>query len=134
MAMTRAKGRVLAGFAAEFNRCWLCGVTAEQSWLKRLEIHHIVRGPSRGKALDERCALIRACHDCHFRRLDSMPVVMQLAIKKRYDLTCYDRVKVNVLRGRAKEAITEAEVDVKMAALNTRSLENAGFPWEKWRW
>jgi hypothetical protein len=43
--------------------------------------------------------------------MDVLPVAGQLALKRLSDPAGYDRVAVNRLRGRADEAITEAEVD-----------------------
>jgi len=46
-----------------------------------------------------------------------MSIVTQLAMKKINDPECYDRVAVNRMRGRADEAVTEAEVDEAVAIL-----------------
>lgn len=121
---------VLADFAAEFQRCWLCGTAAINTWPPRLEIHHIVRGPNRKKATGERCALIRTCPLCHEKRLDGMDVTAQLAIKLRSDPGGYDRVRVNRLRKRADEAVTEGEVRVALIEFEA-VLAESGYPFPR---
>ena len=76
-----------------------------------LHIHHIARGVHRQQAREVRVNLIRACMWCHDAHLDAMPIARQLAIKKKNDPQFYDRVAVNLLRGRQPEAVTEDEVD-----------------------
>ena len=111
---------ILADFAAEFDRCWLCGRTARQAAFGRLEIHHIVRGSLRAMARDEWCTLMRTCCECHESRLDGMAIATQLALKREHDPAGYDRVTVNVLRRRQPEAITEDEVDLAWSEWNKR--------------
>ena len=94
--------------------CMVCG-SFSHSW--PLETHEIARGPHRAQALREPAAWIRTCHACHMDTLDGMPVVQQLAIKKKHDPESYDRVTVNRLRRRADEAITEEEVDECLRSL-----------------
>ena len=88
--------------------CMVCGASY-LPW--PLETHEIARGPFREAAIREPAAWIRTCSKCHMDTLDSMPIVEQLAIKKLRDPEHYDRVKVNRLRKRSDEAITELEVD-----------------------
>jgi len=47
--------------------------------------------------------------------LDSMPIAEQLGIKALEDPENYDRVKVNLLRHRARDAISENEVIIEAA-------------------
>lgn len=73
--------------------------------------HEIPRGSHREKALFERCAWLALCRECH-EEMDSYakwPIAKQLALKA---LRCdsYDRRRVNELRNRAPEAISESEV------------------------
>ncbi len=86
----------------EFHRCQWCGTTGS-------EVHEIARGPGRRKALGVRAAWLHLCRDCH-REIASIPPAGQLAIKWLGDPVGYDRVTVNRLRGRADNAISEAEV------------------------
>lgn len=102
---------ILAEFAMDFDYCWLCGRKAPEVFPPRLAIHHIVRGVHRAAAREERCTFIRTCPECHADILDSMPIAGQLAIKLIHDREHYDRVKVNRLRGRADEAVSEEEVE-----------------------
>lgn len=95
-----------AGWVSAYKRCWICG---DRPWT--LDCHEISRGPARSAALREPAAWFATCRKCHMGPLDSMPVVRQLAYKKIHDPKHYDRVKVNRLRGRADNAITEDEVD-----------------------
>lgn len=124
--------KILEDFAAEFERCWLCGVKAEQTWPPRLEIHHIVRGSLRSRSRDKRSCLIRTCYSCHARNLDGMGVGMQLAIKKLNDPDGYDRLEVNQLRGRAPESIDESEVLRYIAVLRDGSIAT-GYPFDRIR-
>lgn len=92
-----------------FDKCMVCGRKAS-------EIHEIACGPSRQKALEEPAAWLWLCAECHrgkngVHNYAVWPISRQLAIKRRADPEHYDRVRVNRLRGRADEAITEAEVD-----------------------
>jgi hypothetical protein len=122
---------ILEDFAGEFDRCWLCGVMARNTWPPLLETHHIVRGPDRQKAKEERCALIRTCRRCHSERLNGMGVVRQLAIKWMNDRNGYDRVQVNTLRARSPEAITEGEVRAQVYELEGLA-GGSGFPFPRW--
>lgn len=97
-------------WAYEHDECFICGSR------KMLESHEICCGPSRQKALEEPATWLRLCAECHrgkngVHNYAVYPIFRQLFLKKRNDPEYYDRVKVNRLRGRADEAITEAEVD-----------------------
>ena len=118
---------VLQTFADAFDRCWLCGVKAINTWPPRLEIHHIARGCNRKKGQYERCNLVRTCQRCHAERLDGMPVAMQYALKLLHDRDGYDRVVLNLLRGRADDAVDE--LDVFAAYIQ---LVDSGYPYPKW--
>lgn len=74
------------------------------------QLHEISRGAAREASLGVRAALLNLCAACH-RIMDWLEVAGQLAIKKLSDPDGYDREVVNVLRGRARNAITESEVD-----------------------
>lgn len=102
--------------------CWVCGAAV------KLECHEIARGPARKWAVHDPSAWFATCHDCHMGPLDSMPVVDQLAIKRRYDPNKYDRVSVNRLRGRHPDAITDADVDSAESGLIDRGILSS--PWE----
>ena len=100
--MTRDKWR------KQWDRCMACGST----W--RLEVHEIARGPARQRALHEPAAWLFLCHGCHHDEFDDYsvwPLARQLCLKRKYDNPNYDREAVNRLRGRAPNAITEADVD-----------------------
>lgn len=102
-------------FIREYMKCWVCGTD------RALTVHEIACGPAREQALSERAAWMVACAPCNCGPLHDKtlwPVARQLALKAWYDPDHYDRVKVNLLRGRQPDAITEAEV-VKAAFLST---------------
>ena len=126
------KSKALKGFAARFDRCFLCGTKKENTW-PGLEIHHIVRGAGRKAAREERCVLIRTCQRCHQERLDGMDVVTQLAIKLITDPEGYARKAVNLLRRRAPEAITEDEVREKALELEYNQT-GEGYLFPRWTW
>ena len=128
-------------FAAIFDRCFLCGTRVINAYPPVLCTHEIARGPDRQVAKDERCCLIRTCARCHESRLNGMPVVRQLAIKKIADHQGYDRKAFNIirsahnLRGPQPEAITEAEVDAEVAVLEGMIKETGtGWPFPRWSW
>jgi hypothetical protein len=123
----------LTTFAESFNRCWLCGTLAINTWPPKLQIHHIVRGSDREKAKNERCVLIRTCERCHSAHLDGMSVARQLALKKINDPEGYDRILVNRLRGRADDAVSEGEVIMEVYDLQA-AAEATEWPYPKWHW
>lgn len=124
---------VLESFAQEFNRCWLCGTLAVNTWPPKIEIHHIVRGPLRQQAREEWCVLVATCQRCHQQYLDGMELATQLALKKINDPEHHDRLKVNELRHRAPDSVSE--VDVKIAELELIEMaKETGYPFPRWTW
>lgn len=100
--------------------CFVCGFSSCDGY--GLETHEIARGYARAKSMTEPSTWLRACNsqtkeDCHRRKLDGMSIVKQLALKKRFDPEHYNRQRVNVLRRRQPDAITEAEVAAAMRTL-----------------
>jgi len=77
---------------------------------KATQIHEISRGPARGASLGVRAAILHLCEFDH-GQMDWLPVEAQLALKLLADPDGYDRLAVNVLRGRQPEAITADQVD-----------------------
>jgi hypothetical protein len=82
-------------------------------------IHEIARGAHRKEAFKEPAAWLALCMGHHWEMDDYhlWPIVRQLALKKVSDSINYDRLKVNALRSRAPEAITEEEVDAQVKTL-----------------
>jgi hypothetical protein len=112
-AEARAAELIRKAFADEFVRCmslW-CGNIATDT-------HEMARGPARRAAYGERCAWLRLCRRCH----DGIgsDVAYQLAVKAMNDLDFYDRIRVNQLRGREDDAITEREVIERIVAMMRR--------------
>jgi hypothetical protein len=91
---------------------------------KATELHEISRGPARSKALDVEAALLHLCHECHWK-MNAFSVVKQLALKKLAG-SGYDRQRVNKLRDRQPDAITEAEVDEAVRELEAAPKANIG--------
>lgn len=110
------KSKTLDAFAKQHRYCWLCGYSLVNSW-RRLEIHHIARGPHRANGHSEECNLIRTCGPCHSEKLDGMPIARQLCYVKTYNPAAYDRQRVNTLRRREPDAVTEADVDAELSAI-----------------
>ena len=100
-------------------RCFHCGLRSPSG--DGLETHEIARGAARQKALKEPATWLRLCNGfwngCH-ELVSGWPLPKQLALKFLMDRGHYDRVKVNLLRGRQPEAITEEEVQVFVRELN----------------
>jgi hypothetical protein len=99
-------------FKTDGGRCMICWERCPNP-----EVHEIPRGPHRRAALTQNCCYLATCSLCHQGELDSMPIVDQLAIKKALDPENYDRARVNIIRQRQPEAITEQEVDLALTAL-----------------
>jgi hypothetical protein len=81
-----------------------------------LETHEIANGAAREASLAIPATWLRVCQECHqgprgLHHKGVWPVARQLALKKWHDPEYYDRVWVNLLRGRDEGAITEADVD-----------------------
>ena len=99
-------------FRKEQVRCCKCGL----AYGEPLDVHEIAAGGSRAQSARERCAWLLLCRTCH-NEVQGWPrekMVQQYALKKRSDPDYYDRVALNRIRGRADDAITEAEVDEAM--------------------
>lgn len=86
-----------------------------------LQCHHFVRGCSR-KA-NELATTAIACEECHWEEhnRDGIGLVGWMALKMVMDPTNYNRELVNELRHRAKDAISEKEMALEVAALFTRA-------------
>ncbi len=95
-------------WSKQHDTCMVCG-----AW-RNLHTHEIPRGPAKAAAMDEPAAWLRVCGVCHDALGDygQWPPARQIALKKMRDNEHYDRVKVNVLRRRHPDAITESEVQV----------------------
>jgi len=92
------------------DACMVCGSR------DNLETHEIANGAAREASLAIPATWLRVCQECHqgprgLHHKGVWPVARQLALKKWHDPEYYDRVWVNLLRGRDEGAITEADVD-----------------------
>lgn len=92
-------------FRLEFPRCWVCGDDST-------DVHEIARGPARHISVLDRAAWVMLCRRCHndLGGLTAWPVERQYALKALWDPEWYDRPKLNTMRCRAAEAITEGDV------------------------
>ena len=88
-------------FAQKWPQCWLCPSTFA------VETHHIARGAN-GRPNDE-CNLIRVCFRCH-RKVETYPIAHQIALVAYNNPDAYDRQRVNLLRNRSQDAVTESQV------------------------
>src|SRR5688500_17522972 len=94
-------------YRAMFPLCQWCRANG---YIVRSKLHEFSSCAARSASLGVRAALLQLCADSH-RLMDWLQVDAQPAIKRLVDPDGYDRRAVNVLRGRAPEAITEREVD-----------------------
>ena len=111
-------------FAILETSCWICGDIATDT-------HEIARGVHRKAALTKRSCWLRLCHQCHIEQVHGTGfwsrLAVQYALKMIRDGVHYNRVEINGVRGRAPDAIDEAEVasvigDVVNELLKRRSL------------
>ncbi len=88
--------------------CDMCGMAGFGH-----HVHEIASGTAgRPLALSQRCAWLLLCYQCHEEIHDKSkwPIARQLLLKMECDPSFYDRIKVNTLRGRQPETITQSEV------------------------
>jgi len=102
----------------QFDTCWICGKGHSYADWRWLETHECCRGPFRAAAVKEPAAWLRVCNHCHAENLPSL--AGQLALKKKFDPENYDRVKVNQLRHRQPDAVSEEEVDEELKKLQEK--------------
>lgn len=74
-----------------------------------LVVHHVAKGPCR-KHVPENLVLLCGTHHDQTHRDVNITIIHEYAIKAIGDAEHYDRVALNVLRGRAAEAVSEVEV------------------------
>lgn len=75
------------------------------------DIHEIAKGVRQNTIQDKACWLA-ACRECHddLENLAKWPIDRQMAVCQKWNPD-YDRVTINLLRGRSPEAITKEDVD-----------------------
>lgn len=103
-------------FLRRFPICWVCGKASEC-------VHEITNGAARTKTLKVESCLIACCWNCNSGPLNAkgeMPVATQLSLVARFNPTAFDREEVNIARGRAPHAITEADVITAAVEFVTR--------------
>lgn len=88
-------------YVAEIGVC-VCGNPA-------VDPHEIAAGSSREKALHNRFAWLALCRECH-EKIQSSDMAEQYGRKALQDPEFYDRVGLNILRGRAADAVSEVDV------------------------
>lgn len=103
-------------FVAERNCCvpW-CLRQAE-------ECHEIARGANRGRAALDRAAWLAVCraHHVEFDDYSRWGLPRQYALKAVSDMEFYDRVRLNLIRGKAQDSIDERQVLSRVVELLTR--------------
>ena len=101
--------KTTVAWAKQWDRCWRCG--RRGTWPESLSIHHFVQGSFRkANDLATTAMLCRECHHAEHNG-DALGLLGMLAMKRRFDPEHYVRERVNHLRGRADNAITEDEVN-----------------------
>lgn len=107
-----AQLREREAWAEQFNRCWICFCTARNVSVTGpgLETHEIASRAQAPNRWAEKCNYFRSCPTCHREVLSWICEALQLAYKRMNDPENYDRVKVNLMRGRQTNAISESEV------------------------
>lgn len=111
---SKKRRRLMAGcetareeFVTEFGYCFGCGNVLD------LCVHEMSRGTHREASLTKRFTWMVACSYCNANRFTDYyyyPLERQLALKWIHDRKYFDLEAFNVLRGRAPDAITMAEV------------------------
>ena len=99
------------------STCWVCGSRHD------LIIHEMAKRSQAPNKWGERCNYFLACNTCNCDVLEDPTLTHQLAIKALRDPRHYDRQRVNVLRGRAPDAIDyddvlEAMTEIAFCALS----------------
>lgn len=116
-------------FVQEYPFCMACAETDAP-----LCVHEIAKGHQhRHKAVRVRLAQLVACGDCNQDELEDYavwPIERQLAAVKKLHPEDYDRVAFNRLRGRADNAITEAEVDAWLPTIIDPPMPKQQLPTE----
>ena len=112
-------------FAFEFWTCMVCGPEWRQKLPRVLDVHEIVRGGSRIIGLQDRRAWLLLCRGCHDLMDDAelWPVSRQYALKKLRDPEHYDRVWMNLARGRDRNAIDDDEVEQWLTRLRETTTD-----------
>lgn len=107
----RQANQARAEFVFRVGYCMNCG----ERRVAELVAHEIARGVNRFKGIQEPLAQLVLCNDCH-RKLhhEGWTVARQIAIRERCLPNEPCRLRVNELRGRAPESITQNEVDEAM--------------------
>ena len=98
---------ILDALKAEVGYCEKCGPSK-----RRLEVHEIARGASRGRARGKRFATLILCWQCH-RDVDdtkAWPFARQLGLLRTSRPDDYDLDAFNALMGRGPQRITEADI------------------------
>lgn len=99
--MKRETNPARHAYVAEIGVC-VCGKTA-------VDPHEIAAGSSREKSLKNRFAWLALCRECH-EKIQGSDQAEQYARKALQDPEFYDRVGLNILRGRAADAVSEVDV------------------------
>ena len=109
-ALIAAHREAREAYLMTFPVCQICDRAAA------VEIHEIVRGGSRRLAYGQRAAWLSLCRNCHEIAGDygKLPLPGAYGFKGIRDPAFYDRVALNRLRGRADEAVSEADVLISL--------------------
>jgi len=121
-----------SAWAASMPACWVCGWAAYGGYLRggvrQLETHEMIRrsqAPGRWCELEN---LFRACTNCHAEHLANVtvaPYARQLALKALNDSANFSLERFLWILNRGPEAVTQAEVDREIAAIEFGRLLRA---------
>lgn len=103
-------------FIQEVGCCELCGYNPSLpgGYVRPLACHEIARGQARQRALDQRCAILVLCQECHMRRIhgpEDWPEARQLALLRRSRPDDFDLSQYNLIVGYGPDRISEEDVD-----------------------
>ena len=96
---------------AEYPHCWICGTRHD------LVVHEMAKRSQAPYKWGERCNYFLTCNTCNCGILESLDIGFQLAFKEMRDYRHYNRERVNELRGRAPDAVSERDVSLAFAQM-----------------
>lgn len=115
----RRQGPERKQFLKQFEYCWVCG----SNW--EMTVHEILRGGSRGVALDHRLTWFAACAECNCGVLNDAiqwPIQRQLAVKFLMDELFFDLPMFCQLKREAVTAYTMEDIKPYIEAERIRLL------------
>jgi len=103
-----------------YPACWVCGAQDHES---PLVVHEMAKRSQAPNKWGERCNYFLACNPCNCAILQQLGIEYQLALKLLRDPEHFDRQQVNVLRGRAPDAVSEQDLVEVLADIAREYLQ-----------